>query len=107
MWECEDCPAMDVEDTSDLFVSATVGDTRQQTDVHYRSQTGNGSFNWRMIFPVTLPMQDPSITIAIWDKDIVSPNDFISEGTLSFKDMHDKAFENDCSIKVFLLSLIF
>ncbi len=63
VWECEDCPAMDAEDTSDLFVTAMVGDARQQTDVHYRSQTGTGSFNWRMVFPVTLPMPDPSITI--------------------------------------------
>jgi len=28
VWECEDCPAMDAEDTSDLFVTAMVGDAR-------------------------------------------------------------------------------
>lgn len=45
-------------------------------------------------------MKDPSITFAIWDKDILSPSDFISEGTLSFQDMADKAFNNDCAIKL-------
>lgn len=84
VWHCDDCPTMDVEDCSDLFVTAKVGEESQQTDVHYRSQDGNGSFNYRMIFPVTLPMKDPSITFAIWDKDILSPSDFISEGSLSF-----------------------
>lgn len=28
VWDCEDCPAMDVEDCSDLFVTATVGDEK-------------------------------------------------------------------------------
>jgi hypothetical protein len=37
VWECEDCPSMDCEDVSDLFVTAVVGDERQSTDVHYRS----------------------------------------------------------------------
>ena len=45
-------------------------------------------------------MQDPSITFAIWDKDILSPSDFISEGTLSFRDIADKAFANDCNVKL-------
>lgn len=29
VWECEDVPAMDVEDCSDLFVTAVVGDDRK------------------------------------------------------------------------------
>ncbi len=53
-----------------------------------------------MIFPVSLPMQDASITFAIWDKDILSPNDFISEGSLDIRDMTNKAFNNDCAIKL-------
>lgn len=29
VWKCEDCPTMDVEDCSDLFVTAKVGEERQ------------------------------------------------------------------------------
>jgi hypothetical protein len=53
-----------------------------------------------MIFPLSLPLQDPSITFSIWDKDILSPSDFISEGTLSFKQLADKAFANDSNVKL-------
>jgi len=59
-----------------------------------------------MVFDVELPMADPSITISIWDKDILSPNDFISTGTLDYSDLSIKAFQNDCSIKVFIHSYI-
>ncbi len=37
VWDCEDCPSMDAEDTSDLFVTAILGDQRQSTDTHFRS----------------------------------------------------------------------
>lgn len=53
-----------------------------------------------MVFEVELPMADPSITISIWDKDILSPSDFISTGTLDFSDLAHKAFNNDCAIKL-------
>lgn len=29
IWEVNDCPAMDIEDTSDLFVTGQVGEDRQ------------------------------------------------------------------------------
>ncbi len=29
VWSCEDCPTMDVEDCSDLFVTAKVGEERK------------------------------------------------------------------------------
>jgi len=58
-----------------------------------------------MVFDVELPMADPSITISIWDKDILSPSDFISTGTLDFSDLANKAFSNDCSIKVLFVYL--
>jgi len=28
-----------------------LGDDKQETDIHYRSLTGEGNFNWRFIFP--------------------------------------------------------
>lgn len=28
-----------------------LGDDKQETDIHYRSLTGEGNFNWRFVFP--------------------------------------------------------
>ncbi len=40
VWDCDECPNNDIEDASDLFVSATVGDTSLKTDTHIRSMNG-------------------------------------------------------------------
>lgn len=31
---------------------------KQETDVHYRSLTGEGNFNWRMIYPMNVIIQE-------------------------------------------------
>ena len=31
---------------------------RQETDVHYRSLTGEGNFNWRMVYPLDFIIQE-------------------------------------------------
>ena len=54
-----------------------------------------------MVFPVMLPTPDPNITFQIWDKDLFSPNDFISEATFSFQQEAIDAFENDSIAKVY------
>jgi hypothetical protein len=48
VWGCEDVPANDIEDCSDLFITGRVGETTLKTDVHYRSQ--NGAVNSQKIF---------------------------------------------------------
>jgi hypothetical protein len=39
---------------SDLYVKCWLEEVNvaQYTDIHYRSLTGEGNFNWRMIFPL-------------------------------------------------------
>ena len=93
VWECKDCPIMD-ETTSmnDLYItgelvsSVAEEEQRQQTDLHFRSQNGCGSFNWRMKFPVALPKRAlseyPALRLQIWDKDFFSPSDNISEAVV-------------------------
>lgn len=44
----------------DLYIKAGLGQDRddsQTTDTHLRCEDGNGSFNWRMKFPVLLPLE--------------------------------------------------
>lgn len=102
VWECEDVPASDWEDTSDIFITGRIGKELQKTDTHWRSQNGCGSFNWRMLFPMTLSTQitDPTLNIQIWDKDVFCPNDFIAEATIDFRYQAESAFENDCNVKI-------
>lgn len=54
-----------------------------------------------MVFPLVLPTNNPSITFQIWDKDIMSSDDYISAVTLDFSNEAREAFENDTSTKIF------
>ena len=56
---------------------------RQDTDSHWNSKDGTGSFNWRMKFPITLPHPNPRLKLQIWDKDLISSNDIICEAILN------------------------
>ena len=53
-----------------------------------------------MVFPITLPLEDPTISFKIWDRDLFSGNDFISEATLNFASQALDAFENERVVKV-------
>lgn len=77
-------------------------DQAQCTDVHYRSLTGEGNFNWRFVFPFDYlatenklvfkrklgvfdldetEMKMPcKLTLQVWDNDTFSADDFL--GTL-------------------------
>jgi len=101
VWDCEDVPSNDVEDCSDIYITGMVNEQQQKTDTHFRAQGGTGSFNWRMVWPITLPMENPTITFQIWDKDYFSPNDFISECTFDFAEQAKEARETDNSIKIY------
>ena len=88
IWETEDMELMDIEGTSDIYVIGYLGQKdRQKTDVHFRCQTGNASFNWRMLLPLQLPIQKPELTIQVYDKDIFSSDDYISGTKINLKDL--------------------
>ena len=88
VWETEDMEMMDAEGTSDIYVIGYLGQKdRQKTDVHYRCQTGNASFNWRMLLPLQCPIQKPELTIQVYDKDIFSSDDFISGTKINLKNL--------------------
>ncbi|XP_048582007.1 otoferlin isoform X3 [Nematostella vectensis] len=92
------------EKCSDIFIKGWLEglkDDKQQTDVHYRSLTGEGNFNWRFIFPFQYQKAEERIVITrkasffswdeseekvparlhlqVWDADAFSADDFIGD----------------------------
>lgn len=83
IWETENMKCMDVEGTSDIYVTAYLDQKKKQsTDVHYRSQNGIGSFNWRIVIPITLPKDRKMLTLQVYDNDIFTSDDFICGGEI-------------------------
>ena len=60
--------------------------------MHYRSATGEGNFNWRMVFPIKLPVKNPMITFKVFDKDIVTRNDYLASASFSIQKYLDEVF---------------
>ena len=90
IWETEDMRMMDVEDTSDIYVTAFIDEKeKQSTDTHFRCQNGNASFNWRIVMQIDVPRNNNRLTINAYDKDIFSRDDFISGAVIDLKNLID------------------
>ncbi|XP_060603705.1 otoferlin-like isoform X1 [Ruditapes philippinarum] len=94
------------EKMSDIYVKGWIKgqEDMQSTDIHYRSLTGEGNFNWRFIFPFDYLVAEEKIVISrketlfswdetetkiparlnlqVWDADHFSADDFLGALTL-------------------------
>ncbi|NWR05260.1 MYOF protein, partial [Paradoxornis webbianus] len=106
VWRVRDTDLGDVnllgQRMSDIYVSGWLDglpEQRQQTDIHYRSQDGNGAFNWRFVFPFeflaaeklcairrkehvwsldqTLLKVPPKLILQVWDNDKFKADDLL------------------------------
>ncbi|XP_025898332.1 fer-1-like protein 5 [Nothoprocta perdicaria] len=106
VWNTRDVDLQDTslagQRTSDIYVKgwlAGLEEQAQRTDVHYRSLQGDGSFNWRFVFPFNylpaeqlcvLPRKEhfwsldetvhkvpPKLILQVWDNDKFSADDFL------------------------------
>jgi len=84
IYETYDMENMDVEDTSDIYVTAYINPKEKfQTDVHYRCSNGQASFNWRMLMPIELPRNNYDLTLQVFDSDLFSKDDYICGARLN------------------------
>jgi len=94
IWNTKDVAFRDAK-MSDIFVVAyPQGIDPQKTDIHWRSENGEGMFNWRMVFPITLPFKTPRFKVQLWDKDLLNPDDVIAEASLNLAGFFKKAFKD-------------
>ena len=83
VYETEDLQCLDVEGTSDVYVSIYTNDNeRISTDIHYRCSNGNASFNYRLILPIHLPQCNGILHVNAYDNDILSKDDYIGGTTI-------------------------
>lgn len=102
IWETRDIPMMDVEGTCDMYINAFVeANDKRSTDIHFRCQTGIGSFNWRMLFPVELPRDNKNNTlnIQVYDKDLFSKDDFTCNAEINLEDYFKLVYQLDTGVK--------
>lgn len=90
IWETKDVPLTD-GGSVDIFVKCTLDPTgwsedeiTKETDTHMASKDGNGQFNWRMKFDLTVPCEFPRLKFSIFDAGLAA-DEAIGETTLSLK----------------------
>lgn len=102
VWEIWDVPHLDFEDVSDLYVRVAMPSFENMslnTDTHFRAQNGFGSFNWRIKFTLSLDQyskpEHMRVNFRIYDKDLLSPDDFYSDVTLDIADLVNSVLLNE------------
>ena len=85
-------PCEDFEGVSDVFIRSYVDDDdKKDTDTHFRCSNGKASFNYRILFDVKSPRQNPLLLVMqAWDFDLFKSNDYLCEWTLDL----DEVFKN-------------
>ncbi len=87
---------------SDLYVTCSFNNETQSTDTHIRAASGMGTFNWRCVYKVNLPTRDTFLSFRVFDKDLLSADDYICSQTLSILNILDEAYETHEAQKLYL-----
>lgn len=87
VFETKEIKMMDFEGTSDVYIRAFFDSRKDalETDTHYRCQTGNASFNYRLVYKMEHPRKDYRMTLQAYDRDFFKSNDIIGNTILDLK----------------------
>ncbi|XP_074066135.1 fer-1-like protein 5 [Macrotis lagotis] len=130
IWETRNVDLKDINVTgermSDIYIKGWMlgmEDNMQKTDIHYRSLTGTGNFNWRFIFTFnylpteqvcilskkkfiwsldsTVEKTPPQLLIQVWDNDKFLPDDFLGTLELDLCEMPTPAWSSkECTLSM-------
>ena len=101
IYETYDMENMDIEDTSDIYVTAYINPKEKfQTDVHYRCSNGQASFNWRILMPIELPRNNFDLTLQVYDSDLFSKDDYICGARLNLSQIINDVNVLDIPLKL-------
>lgn len=86
IFDTKEIKMMDVEGTSDVFIRAFF-DSRNalETDTHFRCQTGNASFNYRLIYKIEMPRKDYNFSVKAFDRDYYFKKENIGGNQIDLK----------------------
>ncbi|MCQ2817643.1 MAG: hypothetical protein MJ252_10295 [archaeon] len=102
VWGTEEMETFDVEGTSDIYIYGFFDPKKKQsTDVHYRCQSGNASFNWRMLFDYETPpsTKNYDFYLQVFDKDIFSSDDYMCQAKMNIENIINFPKYSDIPIK--------
>lgn len=93
IWETFEIPKVATKKVVDIMVtvamdaSATGKDAEvaKETDVHNGSDNGDGSFSFRMKFPLVIPSPFPRLKMTVYDFSPFGSNESLGEATMSLK----------------------
>ena len=90
IWKTKDIENMDVEGCSDIYCRSFFDSNNDlKTDTHWRCSNGAGSFNYRLKLKINSSMENPTLTVQAWDKDIIASDDLIGSCELNLSPMFE------------------
>lgn len=76
-------------DMNDIFIKAWMNEKdKKETDTHWRCSTGEGSFNYRLLYNIKAPQDAPeayNMTFQVYDRELIGANVLLVEYQLDLK----------------------
>lgn len=74
---------------NDIFIKAWMNEKdKKETDTHWRCSTGEGSFNYRLLYNIKAPQDAPeayNMTFQVYDRELIGANVLLVEYQLDLK----------------------